>query len=131
QMRTHEVREEQKRFLKNSKDSRPVNFFKKFKYRSKKSGYLDYGLRLSESLQDNPTSEKLLNLKKKWDANEYMDDWDWYEDEKSNRKADRKVKKRKRQAHIAFHENLDERLDGKKLFCINAEDEEDETTVIS
>ncbi|CAG8635626.1 10015_t:CDS:2, partial [Paraglomus occultum] len=102
-------------FLRNSEDSRPVNFFMKFKYCSKKIGSQDYGLRLSEALQDVPKSEKLLNLKRRWEADEYRNDWSSYEDEREKRKADKKVKRRKCKAHVAFHEELDERLDGKKL----------------
>ncbi|CAG8719218.1 2383_t:CDS:10 [Funneliformis caledonium] len=63
-MRTHEVREEQKCFLKNNRDPRPIKFFMKFNYRSKSTGIRDY---------------------------------------------------EKRQAHVIFHEKLDEKLDGIKL----------------
>jgi hypothetical protein len=87
-MRTNEVREEQRNFLRNSKDPRPANFFRKFKYRSKKTGIQDYGLRLNESLQDVPKLEKLLEIKRRWEADEYRDDWNYYEDEKEKRKAD-------------------------------------------
>ncbi|CAG8660794.1 4672_t:CDS:10 [Ambispora leptoticha] len=61
-MRTHEVREEQKWFLKNNRDPRPIKFFMKFNYHSKST--------------------------EEWEAGEYKDDWANYEDEKNNRKAD-------------------------------------------
>ncbi|CAG8514446.1 16072_t:CDS:2, partial [Racocetra fulgida] len=72
-----------------------------------------YGLRLNQALQEAPDSMKLLNLRGKWDNDEYRDDWARYEDLLEDRKTDRKVKKRKREAHISFHEQLDDRLDGK------------------
>ncbi|CAI2186981.1 11339_t:CDS:2, partial [Funneliformis geosporum] len=109
-MRSHEICEEQKKFLTDDEDPRPTNFFMQYHYRSKASGCRDYVLRLNEALQDDPHSEKLLSLKRKWEANEYSDDWASYEDEKHNRKADKKVKKTKRQAHISFHSQLDKRL---------------------
>ncbi|RHZ82170.1 hypothetical protein Glove_113g63 [Diversispora epigaea] len=97
------------------------------------SALRDYELRLNQTLQEVPNSEKLLNLKRSWENREYRDDWAWYEDEKANRKADRKVKKRKLQAHVKFHENLDERLDVKKLFdesvsssTLNQEEEDED-----
>ncbi|RIA90668.1 hypothetical protein C1645_769362 [Glomus cerebriforme] len=124
-MRTNEVRKEQKDFLKNSEDPRPANFFMKFKYRSKKLGIQDYGLRLSETLQDVPESEKLLKLKRRWEADDYGEDWNYYEDEKEKRKADRKVKKRKCKAHVAFHDDLDERLDA-VASSVSSRDCEDE-----
>ncbi|RHZ52759.1 hypothetical protein Glove_457g86 [Diversispora epigaea] len=133
----YEVREEQKSFLKNSKDPRPAYFFTKFKYRSKKSGYLDYGLRLREALQDDPTSEKLLNLKEKLDTYEYKDDWEEYEDEKNNRKADkprwylqsqyRIIEKSKEKETPGTYE----RLESKKLRWFDSEDDDDEATVAS
>ena len=60
----------------------------KYKYHSKTSGIFDYGLHLCEALKDDPISEKLLSLKRKWDADGYMNDWNTYEDEKKNRKVD-------------------------------------------
>ncbi|GBB93771.1 hypothetical protein RclHR1_22290002 [Rhizophagus clarus] len=109
-MRTDKVREEQRNFLKNSEDPRPTKFFMKYKYRSKASGIFDYELRLREALKEEPNSDKLLSLKRKWENDEYMYDWDTYEDEKKNRKVDKKVKKIKRQAHSDFHSDLDNRL---------------------
>jgi hypothetical protein len=87
-MRTDKVHKEQRDFLKNSKDSCPMNFFMKFKYHSKKLGIQDYGLKLSETLQDVLESEKLLELKRRWKADDYKEDWNYYEDEKEKRKAD-------------------------------------------
>src|SRR6266542_74846 len=87
-MRSDKVREEQRNFLKNSEDPRPTKFFMKYKYRSKASGTFDYELRLREALKDDPNSDKLLSLKRKWENDEYMYDWDTYEDEKKNRKVD-------------------------------------------
>ncbi|CAG8531704.1 14876_t:CDS:2, partial [Acaulospora colombiana] len=48
----------------------------------------EYGLRLNEALQEAPDSEKLLNLRSKWDNNEYRDDWARYKDLLDDRKAD-------------------------------------------
>ncbi|CAB4431496.1 unnamed protein product [Rhizophagus irregularis] len=90
-MITHEVREEQKCFLKNNRDPRPIKFFMKFmkfNYRSKSTGIRDYELRLNDVLQEDPYSESLSEPKKKWEAGEYKDDWANYEDEKNNRKTD-------------------------------------------
>ncbi|CAG8647330.1 9705_t:CDS:10 [Funneliformis mosseae] len=82
----------------------------KFKYRSKASGTFNYELRLREALKDDPNSDKLLSLKRKWKNDEYMYNWDTYVDEKENQKVDKKVKKIKRQAHSDFHDHLDNRL---------------------
>lgn len=69
---------------------------------------------MNEAIQVYPHSEK-LSLKRKWEADEYGNDWESYEDEKRNRKADKKVKKTKRQAYIDFHSQLDERLSQKDV----------------
>jgi hypothetical protein len=87
-MRTHEVREEQKYFLKNNCDPRPIKFFMRFNPRSKSTGIRDYELRLNDALQEDPYSENLLELKRNWEAGIYKDDWENYKDEKNNRKAD-------------------------------------------
>ena len=55
----HEVREEQKYFLKNNSDPRPIKFFMKFNYRSKNTGIRDYDIRLNDALQGDPYSENL------------------------------------------------------------------------
>ncbi|CAG8625310.1 7151_t:CDS:10 [Ambispora gerdemannii] len=106
-------REKQRSYLLNHADPRPLNFFSRFKYRSSSNAYHDYGLRLNRALQEAPDSKKLLNLRRKWDNDEYRDDWACYKDSLEDRKANRKVKKRKREAHISFHEQLDGGLDGK------------------
>ncbi|CAG8469100.1 12077_t:CDS:2, partial [Acaulospora colombiana] len=78
------------------------------------NAHRDYELRLRQALQETPQSEKLLNLKRGWESHEYDEDWAWYEDEKIIRKADKKVKRGKLKAHVAFNENLDERPNIKK-----------------
>ena len=83
---TIETREEQTNFLKYNPDPRPMNFFREFNYRKKSSGYHDYILRLESALQDDSTSEKLLNLKREYDNNDYNDDWEQYEDWKKDKK---------------------------------------------
>ncbi|CAG8800934.1 18607_t:CDS:2, partial [Gigaspora rosea] len=47
-------------------------------------------------------SKKLLNLKSEWENDEYEDDWERYKDFKNSIKTN--DKKRKREAHISFHE---------------------------
>ncbi|CAG8719263.1 8954_t:CDS:10, partial [Funneliformis caledonium] len=91
-------------------DPRPTRFFMQYHYRRKNSGFRDYKLRLDEALQDDPYSKKLSSLKRKLEAYEYREDWESYEDERRNRKADKKVKKTKLEAHINFHGQLDKRL---------------------
>ncbi len=87
-MRSLEVREAQKKFLIDDEDPRPTRFFMQYHYRRKNSGFRDYKLRLDEALQDDPYSEKLSSLKRKWEAYEYRNDWESYEDERRSRKAD-------------------------------------------
>ncbi|CAG8700325.1 8542_t:CDS:2, partial [Acaulospora morrowiae] len=111
---TETRREKQKSFLLNHRDPRPSNFYKRFNYRSRSNAHRDYELRLRQTLQETPQSEKLLNLKRGWERHEYDEDWARYEDEKIIRKADKKVKRGKLKAHVAFNENLNERLNIKK-----------------
>ncbi|CAG8500954.1 1428_t:CDS:2 [Acaulospora morrowiae] len=59
----------------NHADPRPLNFFSKFKYRSSSNAHHECGLRLNLALQEAPDSKKLLNLRRKWDNDEYRDDW--------------------------------------------------------
>ncbi|CAG8591121.1 11380_t:CDS:2 [Ambispora leptoticha] len=72
--RTQEVREEQTNFLKKHENPRPLNFFIEFKYRRKSSGHHDYNQQLDKALQDDPNSEKLLNLRRKYN-HDYKNDW--------------------------------------------------------
>ncbi|CAG8532821.1 23530_t:CDS:2 [Dentiscutata erythropus] len=111
---TETRRERQKSFLLNHINPRPSNFYGRFNYRSRSNALRDYELRLSQVLQEAPQSEKLLSLKRSWENHEYDDDWACYEDEKNIRKADKKVKRGKLKAHVAFNENLDKRLNIKK-----------------
>ncbi|CAG8803214.1 42401_t:CDS:2 [Gigaspora margarita] len=61
---------------------------------------------LDPSLQE----EKLLDFKEGYDNSNYNNDWTRYEDWKKNREANEKVKKRKWEAHVSFHEQLDDEL---------------------
>ncbi|CAG8805553.1 10598_t:CDS:1, partial [Racocetra persica] len=81
-------REEQRSYLLNHADPRPLNFFSRFKYRSSSKARHEYGLRLNQALQEAPDSRKLLNLRGKWDNDEYRDDWARYEDLLEDRKTD-------------------------------------------
>ncbi|CAG8766616.1 8230_t:CDS:2 [Cetraspora pellucida] len=90
--RTQEVREEQVKFLKTYPDPRPFMF--------------------GNALKDAPESEKLLDLRKKFNGKEYNDDWKQYEDWKKNEKVNDKIKQRKREAHASFHTLLDDGIDG-------------------
>ena len=85
--RSQEVREEQVKFLKTHPDPRPLNFFVEFKYRKRLSGYNDYSLCLDNALNDAPESEKLLDLRKNFNGEDYNDDWKQYEDWKKNKKV--------------------------------------------
>ncbi|CAG8589392.1 10615_t:CDS:10 [Ambispora leptoticha] len=89
----------------------------------------EYGLRLNQVLQKAPDSKKLLNLRRKWDNDEYKDDWACYKDSLEDRKANRKVKKRKREAHISFHEQLDDGLDSKSRQTGNTTSDNDRELV--
>jgi len=80
-------REEQRSYLLNHADPRPLNFFSRFKYRSSSNAHQEYGLRLNQALQEAPDSKKLLNLRRKWDNDEYRDDWACYKDSLEDRKA--------------------------------------------
>ncbi|CAG8755230.1 20051_t:CDS:2 [Gigaspora margarita] len=102
--------EKQKIFLLNHTNPCSFNFYERFNYRNRSSARRDYDFQLNWALQEAPQSEKLLNLKRSWENNEYDSDWARYEDKKNIRRADKKVKRRKLKAHIAFNENLDERL---------------------
>jgi hypothetical protein len=84
---TTEVREEQANFLKNNLDSRPRNFFMEFKYRRRASWLSRLYLRLDKALQDDPNSEKLLDLKRQYNNNNYKNDRERYEDWKKNKKV--------------------------------------------
>ncbi|CAG8529915.1 11542_t:CDS:2 [Paraglomus brasilianum] len=122
-------RKEQRSYLLNHADPRPLNFFSRFKYRSSSNAHHSYGLRLNQALQEAPDSKKLLNLRRKWDNDEYRDDWACYKDSLEDRKANRKVKKRKREAHISFHEQLDDGLDGKSRQTGNTTSDNDRELV--
>ncbi|CAG8617319.1 4012_t:CDS:2, partial [Cetraspora pellucida] len=104
--RLQEVREEQVNFLKNNPDPCPLNFFIVFKYRRRLSAYNDYLLRLNKALQEDPTSEKLLDLKRSYDNSNYKKDWTQYKDWKKNREAN--------VPHVSFHEQLDDELVGEE-----------------
>ncbi|CAG8542443.1 11033_t:CDS:2 [Dentiscutata heterogama] len=60
-----------------------------FKYRSSSKAHHEYGMRLNQALQEAPDSRKLLNLRGKWDNDEYRDDWARYEDLLEDRKTDK------------------------------------------
>ncbi|CAG8602570.1 6826_t:CDS:2, partial [Paraglomus occultum] len=113
--RTQEVREEQTNFLKKHENPRPSNFFIEFKYRRKSTGQHDYKQQLDKALQDDPNSEKLLDLRRKYN-DDYKNDWARYEDWKKNKKVNETVKKRKRNAHATFHAQLDDDLVGGNFF---------------
>ncbi|CAG8783918.1 6670_t:CDS:2, partial [Gigaspora rosea] len=81
-------REKQKNFLLNHTNPRPFNFYESFNYRKCSSARRDYRLQLNQVLQEAPQSEKLLNLKRSWENNEYDSDLTRYEDEKNIRRAD-------------------------------------------
>ncbi|RIB24174.1 hypothetical protein C2G38_2242164 [Gigaspora rosea] len=97
-------REEQKSYFYHI-NPRPLNFFKKFRYRNSSNAQT----RLCDS-------KKLLNLKSEWENDEYEDDWERYKDFKNSIKTNPikllhkqnslsvRIKKRKREAHISFHE---------------------------
>ncbi|CAG8682862.1 12333_t:CDS:2 [Funneliformis mosseae] len=112
--RSQEIREEKVKFLKTYPDPRPLNFFVEFKYRKRLAGYNDYSLCLDNALKDAPESEKLLDLRKNFNGNDYKDDWKQYEDWKKNEKINDKIKKRKRETHASFHKLLDDGIDGGK-----------------
>ena len=48
----------------------------------------DYRLRLNDALARECRSNKLLELKKKWETGEYDNDWSEYEERKADHKAD-------------------------------------------
>jgi hypothetical protein len=79
-------RSEENRLL-NHPEPTPLNFFIKFKFRSKKSANQDYEKRLKQAIQHDPSSKKLLDLKRRLDMGGYKNDWTHYEDRKDNRKA--------------------------------------------
>ncbi|CAB4495109.1 hypothetical protein RhiirA5_493892 [Rhizophagus irregularis] len=97
-------------FLLNHSEPSPLNFFIRFKFRSKKAANHDYEKRLNQAIQHDPSSKKLLDLKGRLDMGGYKNDWTRYEDWRDNRKANSKIKKKKRQAHIEFHSRLDNDL---------------------
>ncbi|RHZ47086.1 hypothetical protein Glove_593g44 [Diversispora epigaea] len=103
-------RDEKVNFLLNHPDPTPLNFFRKFGFRSKQSAHQDYKKRLKNAIQSDPSSKKLLDLKENMDLDVYKNDWIRYEDWKENIKANIKVKKKKRQAHVEFHAQLDNDL---------------------
>ncbi|CAG8448957.1 17899_t:CDS:2 [Funneliformis caledonium] len=112
--RSQEIREEQVKFLKTYPDPRPLNFFVEFKYRKRLAGYNDYSLCLDNALKDAPESEKLLDLRKNFNGNDYKDDWKQYEDWK------------KRETHASFHTLLDDGIDGGKSKRTNENPTENE-----
>ena len=81
-----EIREEQSNFLRNYLSPRPLEFFKRFKFRSKPSAYNNYKLGLEQALRDESTSEKLLEMKRKYDNNDFAGDWSLYDDWRKIRK---------------------------------------------
>ncbi|CAG8512143.1 9727_t:CDS:10 [Funneliformis caledonium] len=78
-------------------NKRVISSITKTVMRSDKRPVLSIELRLHEALKDDPNSDKLLSLKRKWENDEYMYDWDAYEDEKKNRKVDQISNNRKNQ----------------------------------
>ncbi|RUS17623.1 hypothetical protein BC937DRAFT_89708 [Endogone sp. FLAS-F59071] len=104
--------EERAKFLQNVQNPRPVTFFNRFPFRKKSTANRDYAFCLDIALRRDSESETLLRTKRMWDAGEFNDDWSEFEDIKANRKVNRQVKKRKRQAHAVFHSHLDDALDG-------------------
>ncbi|CAG8602682.1 9669_t:CDS:2 [Paraglomus brasilianum] len=87
---------------------RPLNFYETFKCRSKAAAKFDYGLRLRDALRQDPESETLLNLLKDPDSRLILR----VAIDKETNALDVQSKKRKRQAHVAFHAQLDSALDG-------------------
>ena len=62
--KVQEIRENQSNFLRTCSSPRPLEFFKRFKFRSKASGYSNYKLGLEKALKDEPNSENLLEMEK-------------------------------------------------------------------
>ncbi|CAI2185944.1 14656_t:CDS:2, partial [Funneliformis geosporum] len=112
--KVQEIRENQSNFLRTCSSPRPLEFFKRFKFRSKSSGYSNYKLGLEKALKDEPNSENLLEMERKYNNDEFKDEWTLYDDWKKNKKVNDKVRKRKREAHATFHAQLDNDLIGRK-----------------
>ncbi|CAG8512557.1 5319_t:CDS:2 [Dentiscutata erythropus] len=106
--RTQVVCGEQVAFLKNNPDPCPLNFFKEYNYRKKLTAYNDYVLWLKKALQEDPDSEKLLELKRCLDNKKYKNDWKRYEEWKKNKNAN--VKKQKRDDNVSFDGQLSDEL---------------------
>lgn len=59
----------------------------RFNYRSRPAAQRAYDLGLKRALQEAPALEKLINVKRNLENNEYSDDWDYYEDICEDKKA--------------------------------------------
>ena len=86
--RDKDVREEQTMYLQSNPNPRPLNFYIRYKYRKKFAAHRDYRLRLNDALAWECRSNKLLELKKKWETGEYDNDWSEYLERKADHKAD-------------------------------------------